>query len=138
MELVMEVKGRKLLFRFTTRAWYELEQKIGSLNKLLDRIEGDDRPLDAMIELAAQTATAGERFMGGSGKITRDYLIDNLSPKQIRRANALAKTALTVGMHREEADQDDNEVIDVVLEELEKKTGPMNPGSLQDSASATA
>lgn len=120
MGLEMKIGEKTLIFRFTTRAWLEVEEKIGSLSRLFKRIEEDDRPLDASIVLAAACATAGEKHAGGSEKITEDYLIDNLSPKQIKEANALARRALTIGMHREEADQDD-EPVDAVLEELKKK-----------------
>lgn len=117
MELTLEVKGRKLLFRFTTRAWHNLEKKVGSLNKLLNRVSGDDRPMDAMLELCAETTTAGEHYNGSKDVITKDWLIDNLSPLEVKRAQAMARDALTIGMRRESVDQDDSEVIDVYLEE---------------------
>ena len=136
MALTMNAGGRELLFRFTVRAWVEIEEKLGSLNRLLERIDSDDAPLTALITLSAATATAGNRYRG---IVTEDDLIDSLSPMQIKLANRLAKTALTIGMRREEAEQDDDEVIDVVLEELrqeelKKKETPASPA---DSASDT-
>lgn len=119
MELVLEVKERKLLFRFTTRAWLAIEAQLGSLGALLERMSGSDRPLDAAITLITETANAGDRYAGGKGDITRDFIIDNLTPKQIKAATHLAKTAVTAGMRREEADQDDGEVIDAILLEIE-------------------
>lgn len=121
MNLTMKVKERELLFRFTTRVWVEIEEKYGSLDRMLKKIEDDDKPATTLIQLSAATATAGERHRGGKECVTADWLIDNLSPRQIKRANSLAKTAVTIGMRREEAEDDDNEVIDVVLEELKKK-----------------
>lgn len=117
MELVFETKERKLLFRFTTRAWWNIEQQEGSLSKLLERMNGDDRPLDATCMLIAETATAGERYNGGKEKITKDYVIDHLTPAQVKQAAKMAKSAVTIGMRRQELDQDDNEVIDAYLEE---------------------
>ena len=145
MELVMIVKERKLLFRFTTRAWWNIEQKFGSLDKLLERAGGDDRPMDAMLELCAETATAGESYNGSKDVITKEWLIDNLSPLEVKRAQAKARDALTVGMRRENVDQDDSEVIDVILEEIkaaerEKKERAARmtaQASPQDSASDT-
>lgn len=119
MELAFETKERKLLFRFTTRAWHNIEQQEGSLSKLLDRMNSDDRPLDATCLLIAETATAGERFAGGKEKITKDYVIDNLTPQQVRQCASIAKSAVTAGMRREDIDQDDNEVIDAILAEIE-------------------
>lgn len=121
MELVYETKERKLLFRFTTRAWWNIEQQEGSLSKLLERMTGDNRPLDATCLLIAETATAGERYAGSKEKITKDYVIDNMTPLQVRQAAKIAKSAVTAGMHRQELDQDDDEVIDVILRELEEQ-----------------
>lgn len=137
MELSMTVKERKLLFRFTTRAWLEIEDKVGSLNKLLTRIDSDDAPMNALIQLTAACATAGEKYAGGKERITAEWLTDNLSPKQIKWANHLAKLALTVGMRREEAEQADDEIIDVVLEEIKKKEARRATRSQPDNASAT-
>lgn len=145
MELTLEVKGRKLLFRFTTRAWHNLEKKVGSLNKLLNRVSDDDRPMDAMLELCAETATAGEHYNGSKDVITKEWLIDNLSPLEVKRAHAMARDALTIGMRRENVDQDDSEVIDVYLEEAkaaerakkERAARMTAQASPQDSASDT-
>ena len=145
MELSFETKERKLLFRFTTRAWWNIEQQEGSLGKLLNRMNGDDRPLDATCVLIAETATAGERFAGSKEKITKDYVIDNLTPLQIKRATTVAKAAVTAGMHREDLDQDDGEVIDAYLEEAraEERAKKENAARMtdrpspQDSASGT-
>ena len=97
--------------------------------------------MTAMIALSAATATAGNRYRGIAERVTEDDLIDSLSPMQIKMANRLAKTALTIGMRREEAEQDDDEVIDVVLEELRqeelKKKEEAPSASAADSASAT-
>lgn len=138
MELSMTVKERKLLFRFTTRAWLEIEEKVGSLTKLLRRIDEDDAPMNALIQLTAACATAGEKYAGGKDRITVDWLAENLSPKQIKQANHLAKLSLTVGMRREEAEQADDEIIDVVLEEIKKKEERQARSLARDNAQATA
>ena len=113
----------------------ELEERIAYFRRVLS----DDAPLTALITLSAATATAGNRYRGITERVTEDDLIDNLSPMQIKLANRMAKTALTIGMRREEAEQDDDEVIDVVLnelrqEELKKKETSASPA---DSASDT-
>lgn len=118
MELVMTVKERKLLFRFTTRAWWNIEQKVGSLGALMERMGSDDKPLDAMTLLCAETATAGAKHEGTNEKITQDWILDNLTPKEVKRAGQMAKNAVTVGMRRENVEQDDEEVIDAILEEI--------------------
>ena len=86
MALTMNAGGRELLFRFTVRAWVEIEEKLGSLNRLLERIDSDDAPVTAMIALSAATATAGNRYRGIAERVTEDDLIDSLSPMQILSA----------------------------------------------------
>lgn len=137
MELVFEMKERKLLFRFTTRAWWNIEQKEGSLSKLLDRMNSDERPLDANCVLLAETATAGERFKGSKETITKDWILDHMSPMQVKRATVMAKSAVTAGMRREEAEQDDGEVIDVILAEIEaeKRAKKENAARMTDRTS---
>lgn len=123
MGLEMKVGERALRFRFTVKAWLEVEEKVGSLGKLFKRFEEDDKPLAASITLAAACATAGEKHAGGTEEITEAYLIEHLSPKQMKEANMLARKALTIGMRRETA-EDEDEVVDAVLEELKKKADP--------------
>jgi len=134
MELVLETKERKLLFRFTTRAWLNIENQLGSLNILLERMSGDERPMDATVTLIAETAKAGDLHAGGDGKIDREYIIDHLTPGQIKKAARLAKTAVTAGMRREEIDQDDGEVIDAILLEIEaeKRAKKATAGEIGD------
>ena len=53
----------KLLFRFTTRAWWNIEQKVGSLGALMERMGSDDKPLDAMT-LPLLALYSGQRGKG--------------------------------------------------------------------------
>lgn len=118
MELVLETKERKLLFRFTVRAWLEVEEQLGSLERMLERMSGGEKPLEATIALITATAKAGDLYAGGDGKIDRETIIDHLTPGQIKKAARLAKHAVTAGMRREDVSQDDGEVIDAILEEI--------------------
>lgn len=119
MELAFETKERKLLFRFTARAWWNIEEQVGSLDKLLERMNGNDRPMDATCILIAETATAGARHAGSRDRVTKDYILDNLTPLQIRSAASVAKAAVSAGMRREELGQDDGEIVDAILLEIE-------------------
>lgn len=122
MALEMKAAGRELLFRFDTKAWIEIEERLGSLDALLG-----DASTKAMIELASVTATCGERHRGSGEEITVEWLTDKLTPRQIKRAGSLARQALIVGMRREYAEQDEDEVIDVVLQELDAKNKKKDP-----------
>ena len=117
---VMEAAGKRLAMYFDTRAWLDFEREYYSTDELLRRITEGDKATEARVQLAAVTATAGARREGRKETITPDWLMDNLTPKQIRQATALAQAAWLEGMKREMVEDDDQDV-DVVAAELEKK-----------------
>ena len=153
MALTMNAGGRELLFRFTVRAWVEIEEKLGSLNgrialaymRIRYSIGGDfgrtERQRKVVSQLIDKCRDLSLMELVGVYNAVSEGMQISLSPMQIKMANRLAKTALTIGMRREEAEQDDDEVIDVVLEELRqeelKKKEEAPSASAADSASAT-
>ena len=120
--LTMSVRGVTLRMRFDTAAWLELEEEFGSLQQMYELLEGDRAPMTVNLKVAAITARCGAKHAGEKADITWEWLRDNLTPKQARKANTLAKIAMAEGMKREEMD-DEDEAVDVVAEELQKKTG---------------
>lgn len=120
--LTMEARGVTLRMYFDTAAWMELEEEFGSLEKMQEALSSDDRPMHINLKLAAITARCGAKHAGGKTDVTWEWLRDNLTPKQARRANTLAKLAVAEGLKRENMD-DEDEAVDVVAEEIQKKTG---------------
>lgn len=116
-KLEMKAAGRVLRFAFDLRAWFDLERVFGSLTEMNRRLEENDRPMEASMELAAITATAGDR---SSEPVTAAWLMEHLTPKQAGKAAMLAKAAFVEGMTREEEEPEGP--TDAVLEELQKKT----------------
>lgn len=116
-ELKMKVAGRELRFAFDLQAWFDVEAAFGSLSEMNRRLEENERPMEVSMELAAITATAGDR---GSEPVTVEWLREHLTPKQASKAAMLAKTAFVEGMTRDEDEPEG--ATDVVLEEIEKKT----------------
>ena len=96
-ELRMKVAGRELRFAFDLQAWFDVEAAFGSLSEMNRRLEENERPMEVSMELAAITATAGDR---GSEPVTVEWLRDHLTPKQASKAAMLEmnKKALTLGM----------------------------------------
>lgn len=120
--LSMTARGRTLTMYFDTAAWLEVEESFGSMEKLWAKVEADETPMKIQLQLAAIVANAGERKAGREPDITPEWLRDNLSPKQARKANTLAKMAVSLGLKRETADDDDETGdIDVTAKELLKK-----------------
>lgn len=116
-ELRMKAAGRELRFAFDLQAWFDVEHVFGSLSEMNRRMEENDRPMEASMELAAITATAGDR----SGEpVTTAWLREHLTPRQASKAAIMAKTAFVDAMTREEEEPEGP--TDAVLEDLEKKT----------------
>ena len=119
--LTMEARGVTLRMYFDTAAWMELEEEFGSLEKMQEALSNDERPMHINLKLAAITARCGAKHAGEKPDMTWEWLRDNLTPKQARKANTLAKLAVAEGLKRENMDGED-EAVDVVAEEIQKKT----------------
>lgn len=122
-QLTMTAKGRELAMHFDTDAWLAIEEEFGSLETMYELIDGKDKPLMHAIRMTAVIVNAGERKAGREMNITPEWLRENLTPKQIRAANTMAKLAIMEGWKRDTVDEDEDGPIDVELENIQKKTG---------------
>ena len=119
--LTMTAKGRELTMHFDNKAWLAIEEEFGSLEAMYELLDGKDKPLFHTVRMTAVIANAGERKAGRPADITPKWLTENLSPKQLRKANTMAKAAIIEGWKRE-AEEDDDVPVDVELEAIQKKT----------------
>lgn len=120
-ELKMKAAGRELHFAFDLQAWYDVEKAFGSMTEMNRRFDEQDRPMEAGLELAAIAVRAGARA-SGEEPATIEWLRENLSPRKAATACGLAKAAFIKGMSREDDEDEDEAAVDVVAEELQKKT----------------
>lgn len=120
-KLSMTVRGKELKMYFDLQAWLDAEEAYGSLEEMYKQLEEGKAPMRNALTLAAITANAGARHAGREPDVTTEWLMENLSPKQARAINTMAKIAVIKGMKRETAD-DEDDAVDVVAEELQKKT----------------
>lgn len=127
----MTIAGRKTGLRFDVQAWLEVEEAFGSLEAMIRRMDEGERPMEAALTLAAIEINAHERHAGGTPDATVEWLRASLAPKEAATLTARAKLALTEGMRREHA-EDNDEDVDLVAREIEKKT---EKASGQESAS---
>lgn len=127
----MKVGERNVQLRFDVQAWLEVEEAFGSLDAMIRRMDEGERPMEAALTLAAIEINAHERHTGGTPDATVEWLRASLAPKEAAMLTARAKLALTEGMRREHA-EDDDEDVDLVAREIEKKT---EKASGQESAS---
>lgn len=122
MSMTITAGGRTIGFRFDVQAWLCVEEAFGSLEAMTRRMDGGEKPMEASLTLAAIEANAYERHTGGTPDITAEWLRENLTPRSASLACSYAKVALVEGMKRGSA-EDGDEDVDVVAEELQKKTG---------------
>ena len=125
-KLTLKAGGRELLLRYDLQMLCDVEEEYGSLDDLLDKMEGKERPTNHALFMIACAANAGERHRGGAEDVTMEWLKENLSPRQQREASAMARLAIMLGMRREYAADDDGDV-DEVLEEIRTKKDEKNP-----------
>lgn len=119
--LTMTAKGRELTMHFDNKAWLAIEEEFGSLEAMYELMDGKEKPLYHTMRMTAIIVNAGERKAGRTPDITPEWLTENLSPKQLRKANTMAKAAIMEGWKRE-AEEDDDVPVDVELEAIQKKT----------------
>lgn len=123
-----ELGGQVFHLCLNGAALFELYDKYGKETGLMEHISGNDRDAyNATCFYLATLANQGEivrRYEGREhGKFTTDaYFRANLAVWDVARAKNAVRAALQQGFHREEVDPD--QVIDLGLQELEKKTGP--------------
>lgn len=112
--------GRELHFYWDLQAWFDVEEKIGSIDVLARRINSDgEQPAQASAVLIEATANAGYRRLGSRDRIDQKWILETLGCKAFKRLNALARRAFIEGMRRENA-QDEDEPVDVVAQEIKK------------------
>lgn len=110
----IQVGKRTFPIRFDLGAWMEIDERFGGLDQM-----DEDRTVKGRIACLAILARAGACYHGGEAP-TEEYLSEHLSPKALTLANGQANRAFVMGMKREMA-EDDDEDIDVVAEKLKKK-----------------
>lgn len=122
-ELMVTVEGQERLLRWDLRAILETEEQGYGGERLLSEIKGD-KPMRARLVMCAAMLNSGARYTGEPfAQETADSLADKLTEaetQQIMRRMTIAYLAAT---RREHAQDSDDAVVDVVLENLQKKRG---------------
>ena len=121
-KLNMDVQGRKLHFWFDTETWLAIEEEFGSLETMYELIDGKEKPMEHTMRMTAMVINAGARKHGEPEDMTPEWMRDHMTPKQVRKANTMAKLAIMEGWKRENVDEDDEGPVDVELENIQKKT----------------
>lgn len=131
-KLSMTIAGREVTLRWTVRAQIEVEEQGYHMDALWDALAGN-APTKPRAILCAALINAGAAHAGEQPDMTADWLLDNATPTQMLALARLSNLAVQVGHRRQLADDSDDEIVDVVLEELKKKkTGSEAKGASED------
>lgn len=129
-KLCMKINGKAVELRWDLRAMMELEEAGHGVGKLFDEMTGET-PTKARLLVAAAMINSGAAHKGEKMEMTAEELQKALTPAGLNTLTWLTSLAIRVGMRREQPDDNDDETIDVVLEEMEKKRA--SEGTRKDS-----
>ena len=131
--LTFEAGGREITLRYTVSVIAQAEEAYGSMDKLQQAMQGDDKPTAASLDLIAWMANAHERHTGKKDFFTREWLKKHLTPRQVSEAKIMTQYAIMVGMRRDVEEDEDIEV-DTVLKEIEEERKKKRAQALQEAA----
>lgn len=128
--------GRTLRLRFDLQAWLEIEERFGSLDAMMAALSGEERPMRASLDACAALVRAGARHAGEPDAPDATWMAAHLSPRQASEMIRIAREAIVMGLRREHVEQEDEDV-DVVAQELQKKRAePSAPAPASDTPSS--
>ena len=120
-KMTILLDGQEHTLRWDLRAILELEDAGHGVERLTEELQGDT-PTRAALLMGAAMINSGAVHDGQPAEMTADKLAEIMTPKkllELRRKSAVARLA---GMRRECPADNDDEAVDVVLEQLEKKS----------------
>lgn len=107
------LRDQKLELEFTMAAWDRLEEEIGTLDELEEKLTARGR-LRVIARAAAILAQHQDP------EITAEYIFSLMEPRDVRAVSTAIVKAITQGLSMEEK-PDGGQMHDVVLEEIDAK-----------------
>lgn len=117
----MLIDGQEVEFIFSMLTVEMIEEKWGSMAGMYKKIQ--EKPQTTMLELAAMMTESSAQYHGTENKFTKKWFSVHVSPMRLPDMMKLLKKTMEDGNNMEVHDQANGKPQDVVLEELEKKTG---------------
>jgi len=116
---------------FTVAAWMDIEERFGALGAAVDAMKEDGKWIEATAAMTAILCNQGLRKLGKKPALTQENVLNlmlTMKSAQMLKARNLCLAAIVEGSRTETEEDDDEEPVDVVLEELQKKTdAPSEP-----------
>lgn len=106
---------------FDMASWMDLERTVCTLDKVDEVLTGPER-ITGALDIACVLAKEGNA-LGDGELIDKEWVLKHWVPKNCTRLFAAIQTAMSEGMRMEAADGED-QVVDEILMEIEKKEEP--------------
>lgn len=116
----LQIAGREIPLRFSMRELADIEEAIGTADKLKELILQGRRRLRNLVSTIRIMGNSGLRHAGQPEDLTDEWLLDHMDPAMITGYQIAVLGAFTDGFHME---TEEDTVRDPVLEEIEKKKG---------------
>lgn len=122
-KFTVEIGGRVIPLKYTMRELADMEEQIGTMDQFRDLILEGRKRLRNMAAAIRIMGNAGLKDAGEEADLTDDWLLDNMSPMQMKAYQIAVLSAFTGGWKMETEEEKER---DLVLEEIERKKEPGN------------
>ena len=125
--ITLNIGERKIPLRFRMNQFIELEEKLGNLGEIRDKITTDRSRLTNLVFVIMVLGNAGLKAEGQEPDLTEEWLRENMEPHALM-AYQIAVLACLTKENKSQAAEEENESKerDLVLEEIQAKKDPVN------------
>lgn len=126
--ITLNIGDKKIPLRFRMNQFAELEEAIGNLGEIRDRILTDKTRIKNIVFVVRVLGSAGLKHAGEDNSwLTEDWLMENMEPHAIM-AYQIAILACLEKENESQAvkEENENKERDLVLEEINAKKDPVN------------
>ena len=125
--ITLNIGDKKIPLRFRMNQFIELEEKLGNLGEIRDKITTDRSRLTNLVFVIMVLGNAGLKAEGQEPDLTEEWLRENMEPHALM-AYQIAVLGCLSKENESQAAREENEhkERDLVLEELQAKKDPVN------------
>ena len=125
--ITLNIGERKIPLRFRMNQFIELEEKLGNLGEIRDKITTDRSRLTNLVFVIMVLANAGLKAEGQEPDLTEEWLRENMEPHALMAYQIAVLACLTKENKSQAAEEkNENKERDLVLEEIQAKKDPVN------------
>ena len=123
----VNIGGRNIPLRFKMPQFAEIEEEIGNLMDVKDKILNGKNRIRNIMTMIRITGNAGLKHAGEKPDLTEEWLGENMEPHNLMAYQiALIAVMSKEGESEAAKEENENKERDLVLEEIQKKKDPPN------------